>query len=144
MENYSCNNYKTYDVKKLLKGKYESIYNLNLSSNDLDEIPKQNLFNLTNLNLNCNVIEEFKIEQFPNLLVLFMRNNNIKNINDTKCHKNLLALDLTGNSLEELPVNLNEIFPRLMYLNVDENNIKNLVNVVFPESLCFFSSEFNN
>ena len=56
-------------------------------------------------------------------------------------HKNLKVLDLSYNNLKGLPKNLDIIFPKLEYLNVNNNRICSLQGVIFPRTLRTFYCE---
>ncbi|KAJ9692585.1 hypothetical protein PVL29_011576 [Vitis rotundifolia] len=63
----------------------------------------------------------------PNLLTLFLRNNNLKMISDSffQFMPSLRVLDLSNNSITELPREISNLVS-LQYLNLSQTNIKEL------------------
>lgn len=121
MNDYVILNKKKFKVQNgRLKLNYKMIY-------DISEIKGlQDLVSIERLNLNSNLyIKEIKcLERLVNLKELFLRNNNILEIEGLKTLKNLRILDLAENNIAEIK-GLDNL-KSLEILDLTSNKIKEL------------------
>ncbi|KAK3762803.1 hypothetical protein RRG08_040498 [Elysia crispata] len=108
---------------------------VDLSSNDLIELPEQFFKSLTKLHTLS--ISNNKLKMFPqavsfctNLVTLDLSSNMLEEINfdesDTTLSLMLTELYMTKNLIRKFPLHLQKAFPRLTKLDISSNNISSL------------------
>ena len=107
----------------------QTVEYINLSYNQISEIPDLNLPNLEELILNDNNIKILPTLNLPKLKELHIGNNKISKILKQDL-PNLWKLDLKGNRLKTLPI-LN--LPKLQVINLQHNEITKIAEQNWPE-----------
>lgn len=119
---------RTKDLKELLSKK-EEIYSLNLSYNELSELPKElsQFINLQALNISGNRFKNKEkliesLSKLPNLMILVANRCNLRKLPDNiSLLKGLEVLSIETNGLKELNQNIGDL-SKLKYLSVRSNS----------------------
>lgn len=112
----------------------EKVTYIDCRKNNITELPNMCYPNIKIFLGNTNNIEQLpQIIDCPNLIKLDLCRNKLKFLPNNLYLPKLERLCIQDNYIEELPKNINEMFPQLTSLNLINNNIKELPqNITLP------------